>query len=776
MKKIISSVLAVSVIAASIAMPAMADYSGAGYDVVRTQLTYEDEGTVTNDIDGSNALRVTEATDIFTYPSNGGDCDVFANEFFMSFDFRFDTVDGAVPGVISVNRLDDNGRNGKTGPMFSYSDGQIRTQTGSSSYDDLGAVSPDTWYTVEMEGKMVVSDASVTFRLYGYEDGQKTLINEEQGLNLRQFYAGSANGRPNLMNASNVSIDNVTVISEYPDELVLTSTADSVKAGQTVVMDYTAQRLGAEVTKHPVTWSVYDAENVNPIDDGSVAISADGVLSADIASPSQTVTVRAEATFGENVLTGTKTIEVEAVDTTDEKFDAITIDGAAEVQAGTESTYTVTATKAGEDVTSALEDGDVVWSIYDSANLTQIYTGENAKVTLNNGVLSISDGVLPQTVTLRAASETGLVYGSYVVNIGFSDSQTEEVIFSTSFDTVDMMPSGSNKESSVDGTTAYMTTSDYTVWSVQNYTDYVLTELDVKFVNEGSGFTLMRRDGGKTNTSINYSGGNLATYSGVVLQNASQDKWYHIELLYSEDAADASCNVYEYDENGVLNEDSKVTSLAINMRNGAEYGQLRIANGTLVDNIKISMPVADDVTLTAPSENVFAGGTVQYSATATRNGLPIKNASGLQWEVLDAEGLPLIDGDITVSNTGLVTVGSMVQPQVVTVQVSTANGASDSRALNIQTTEIFKVTNLGINEEGTKIVRMYVDKNFFYNDDVTFIIAIKGSDGMLKGLEMVSGFGDRYVLGANEITVDMDLPDGFDPETDVVETMVWTTF
>ena len=71
---------------------------------------------------------------------------------------------------------------------------------------------------------------------------------------------------------------------------------------------------------------------------------------------------------------------------------------------------------------------------------------------------------------------------------------------------------------------------------------------------------------------------------------------------------------------------------------------------------------------------------------------------------------------------------------------------------------------------------MYVDKNFFYNDDVTFIIAIKGSDGMLKGLELVSGFGDRYVLGANEITVDMDLPDGFDPETDVVETMVWTTF
>ena len=104
---------------------------------------------------------------------------------------------------------------------------------------------------------------------------------------------------------SYVSIDNVTVISEYPDELVLSSTADSVKAGQTVVMDYVAQRAGTEVTKHPVTWSVYDADNANPIDDGSVSISADGVLSADISSQSQTVTVRAEATLGENVLMGT---------------------------------------------------------------------------------------------------------------------------------------------------------------------------------------------------------------------------------------------------------------------------------------------------------------------------------------------------------------------------------------------------------------------------------------------------------------------------------------
>ena len=42
---------------------------------------------------------------------------------------------------------------------------------------------------------LVVDDAAVDFRLYGYEDGEKTLISSEPALNLRQFYAGANNGR-----------------------------------------------------------------------------------------------------------------------------------------------------------------------------------------------------------------------------------------------------------------------------------------------------------------------------------------------------------------------------------------------------------------------------------------------------------------------------------------------------------------------------------------------------------------------------------------------------
>ena len=94
---------------------------------------------------------------------------MMTNDFFLSFDFSFDAVDGTVPGVFGIDRYDDNNKNSKTGPKFTYNEGQIRTETGSDKYDKLGAVSPDTWYTIEMEGKMVVSDAAVEFRLYGYD-------------------------------------------------------------------------------------------------------------------------------------------------------------------------------------------------------------------------------------------------------------------------------------------------------------------------------------------------------------------------------------------------------------------------------------------------------------------------------------------------------------------------------------------------------------------------------------------------------------------------------
>ncbi len=767
MKKLVSTILSVSMAAVSAAVPVFADYTepeNDNYDVAWDIKTFDD-GTEINNIDDSRALKLTEQTNVIEF--NAADL-MFNKEFFLSMDVRYDEVDGTYPGIIGISR------SGKTGPQIKYNaeTGQMVNERSGGS-DNLGAIEADTWYTIEFEGKMSVTGAAVTFRLYGYAGGEKTLIQETPNLNLRNFYGGTTHGNANYAYGTNgISVDNVQYIALNPNEIAISATAEEISAGGNSAFDYTMYRDDTEVYKHNVTWSVYDEDNESMIEDGSVAINDSGILIADISSPTQTVTVRATVVFGDKELVGTKQISIKAVDTDSEKFDAIEIDGESAVKAGTTSTYTFTASKNGEDVTSDITDGDVEWAIY---SFDGLYKNEvNSTMNIENGVLTIGDGVLPQNITIRASSKSGNVYGNMSVTIdGFADSQAERGdIYYNAFE--NEFSSSVNRAVSVDGSTAYLVTAADDIWQVANHSEYLLTELDIKFTAAGSGITLMRRDGAKTNTSITYSGGNLVTYSGVLMSNADMDSWYHIELLYSSANADASCNIYKYNDDGTLGEVQSY--LNINMRNAADYGRFRIEAGSCVDNLKISTPVANEVSITAPGQYMFAGETAQFSATAARNGLPLKGATGLEWKVLDAEMLPILDGSVTVDDNGLVTVDAMTPAQTITVQVSTATGATAKASIIIQVSEVFSVTNLGINEAGTAITKLYADKNFYYNDDVIFIITIKGEDGVLKAVKLISTFGDRLNLGSNELAADLPLPADFDPETDRVEAMVWTSF
>lgn len=771
MKKTISIILAMSVAAAMTSIPAMADYSESDYDITAIDYTYDD-GTVTNDIDGSNAKKVTDSERLIEL----SDSTLFTKEFFLSFDFRFDSADdGSVPGAISIDKKKSSGAMDKQGPLFSYSEGVLRTQTGSTSYQNIAEISPDTWYTAELEGKMVTSDAKTSIKIYAYEDGRKTLISELDDLNLRQFYSASSNGSPNCVRAENVSIDNMLLISENPDTIAVTAPYDSVDAGKSVVFDYSMIRQDKEVTKHPVSWSVYNEDNTEAVTE-DVSIDEAGVLIADVTAETQTVTVRAESIFGEKTLTGTKQLTINAVSTDSEKFDRIEINGSSSIKAGEQTEFTFKAYKNDTDVTETLSEEDVVWSIYDYADVFPVYEYDdsvtNRKISIENGVLTVAEDVIPQSITVRAATPSGVVYSSVPVTIDFSDNAYEkgDIIYNA-YENADV--AGLNKTVSVDGSNAYMATENTILWDVANHGEYLITELDVKFTTDGAGLTLKRRDGGKTNTEITYNAGNLKTNKEVLLTGADTDTWYHIELLYSSDNEDASCNIYAYNADGTLGE--ALTCLNIDRRNASTYGRLDIAAGTCVDNLKISTPVPNGVSLTSPSQYMFAGESKQFTASAERNKLPIKNYTGFTWEVLDSEGYPLADDKITISNQGLLTADAMAQAQTVTVCATTLNGKSDTADITIQNSEIFSVTNLGINEEGDKIIRLYVEKNFFYNDDITFVTVIRDENGVLKGLNIVETFGDRLNIGSNEITTDFTLPSDFDPQSDTVETMVWTS-
>lgn len=104
---------------------------------------------------------------------------------------------------------------------------------------------------------------------------------------------------------------------------------------------------------------------------------------------------------------------------------------------------------------------------------------------------------------------------------------------------------------------------------------------------------------------------------------------------------------------------------------------------------------------------------------------------------------------------------------------SFANDASLNAA--IPAADIFVVNNIDTNETGTKIVKLHVQKNYYYGNDVTFIIAIHDRDGILKSAAIKRDCGSNYIIGLNEIDVEFDFPADFNPETDTVKAFVWTT-
>lgn len=752
-KKILTGILTASMIASFAVLPVSADYESLEYDIEQFSYTYDD-GTVTNAIDNTPALQTadTDFTRIFRSTLNT------TNGFCLSFDFCFDSASAE----IQIPQLNSDGSKvDKVGPIITYgwydskdqTKLQLRTQTGSSSYQALGEFTIGDWYSAEIEGRTGITQDYTSFRLY---NSAKELVFEQKSFNMRNL---SSNDRSfNAMQTKGVSLDNVKLIAENPDTIEISSTSGELSAGQSVALDYTMLRGENEFTKHPVEWSVRG---------DNVSVTPEGSLLADINAANQTVTVTASVSFGDKTLTGTKDITVKAVDTADEKFNNITVAGADSIKAGTSEVYTVTATKDGVPVDVTNE--DIVWSVYDFNNINPYYDASftNSKVIdVENGTFTVADGVLPQTVTLRASSISGKVYGSKTINIDLSDSQTETVVMSDAYEKALL---ADNKTVSVDGSIAYAAANALET-KFGNQNGYTLTEMDIKFTAEGSGIVLKRNDGAKTNTQITYKNGNLSTNASALITDAELNAWYRLEILYS--TTDASCNIYKYNADGTLGEPQKF--LSIDRRNAEQYGMIRLEAGTCVDNLKISKPLPYELELSAPKENLFPDETLEISATASRNGLPLKDTEGISWSVLDEGNLPIIDGTITINESGVLKVTPLALAQKIKVQAKTATGAVATFDVNIQSGDIFTITNIGINEDKTKVVKLYVDKNFNYSDSVVFFIAVYDDNDVLQGLTHLNRFGDTLNVGENEIPLDYTLPAGFDPETDKITVMVWT--
>ena len=121
-------------------------------------------------------------------------------------------------------------------------------------------------------------------------------------------------------------------------------------------------------------------------------------------------------------------------------------------------------------------------------------------------------------------------------------------------------------------------------------------------------------------------------------------------------------------------------------------------------------------------------------------------------------------------------IDAMADAQDVYVRVSsTSGGMNDSKKLTIKSSDIFEINKFGFEDEDkTKFKRIDVTKNFNYSDEVTFVAATYNNLGALTSIALKKAYGDQLTIGANKVTMSLDLPDTFDKVNDKFNAFVLT--
>lgn len=118
----------------------------------------------------------------------------------------------------------------------------------------------------------------------------------------------------------------------------------------------------------------------------------------------------------------------------------------------------------------------------------------------------------------------------------------------------------------------------------------------------------------------------------------------------------------------------------------------------------------------------------------------------------------------------------MADPQDVYVRVlSTSGGMSDSVKLTIKSSDIFEITKAGFNDDFSVLKRLTVTKNFYYDDDVTFVAATYDENGVMTSIATKKLFGDSLNVGeGNHVQMNMTMPEAFDKVNDRLNAFIVT--
>ena len=706
----------------------------------------------------------------------------------ISLDVRFD-ADGA--GFTPEDKGDS-----KVAGAVVLRNGTIQMQKGSGANDYTDTkikADSSTWYHIALVGRYSASNANVDMYVWKYNaNGTKTFVQKVEGMPLRNLSQSKENGVSHLNILANTSFDNVALYNLGADKLALNSPNKTIKAGETMLFTYSATRLDQYITAPAVTWSIYNEANNEVLNDENITISDGGLLTIGANASKQKITVRATAANG---VYASKAIDVDAVDTSTDTYDTLTLSAdKATVRVGENTKITSVATLKGETVTPG--DGDLKYVVCNEANLREL---NNKNITITSeGVLSVTEDAVPQTITVKGTNKSGSVQGTVKVqilpanmNTGNEDKYTDTFVSSNACE--EYVTGATLEEGSWDGSGYYNVTAAYDfVGFPSDTTSDVIYSADMKFAKDGAGWTVYNGSKGKLGLQLSSSGTTLnalgASNKTVGSMTVDKDSWYNVQVMCSTGNANAYAvmTVYKYDENGKrVNPQTGAEGtpyiLTCALRNLAESpaNHINISAGTCVDNVMSFNIAPDKLTLSVDAQTVLAGGSAQASTKASRKGIefPYLNSNLIKYDIYDAENkYPLGSDKITIDASGKINIDAMADAQDVYVRVSsTSGGMNDSKKLTIKSSDIFEINKFGFEDEDkTKFKRIDVTKNFNYSDEVTFVAATYNNLGALTSIALKKAYGDQLTIGANKVTMSLDLPDTFDKVNDKFNAFVLT--
>ncbi len=708
----------------------------------------------------------------------------------ISVDFRFDDA----AGTMSIKNGDLS--KGNWGPNFSLNGNTFRTQTSSTSYQTLATgVELGKWYRMEIEGTMATANPYAVCRIYRLENDVPELVQETPGLNLRNF-GGTNNGTAEYMVVNKgISIDNVSITSLYANSVDLSAVKTDIKANESVMLSATAKRNGSAVTIPEFVWSLYDAEG-NPLNDNTIKVQ-NNMLITSVETPTQTIKVRATAKTKGNPY-GEVEIAITAIDTSQDTFNKIELASEQEsVRLNEPAQITVSAKMNDEDVTPA--DDDIVWTVLNEAGIRA--TG-NTGITVTNGKVEVTEDVIPQKITVRAENKSGSAFDDiqFTVKPGTmilsgEEGNKDEFV---SGDACEEVVTGRDiANGSWDGSGYYNVTAgtDFVGFDADT-NENVLYSADLKFGGEGAGLTVWNESKGKQGLQVTVKGGKL----GIVRDgnntntycNVDAKSWYNVQIMCATGAGEnsyANLIVYKYDNGKRVNpetgeEGKPYVAKGVPMRNlsDSSANHICINPNTCVDNVYCAKIVPDELAASVDKTTMFAGQSIQGTATALRKGVPFGNtlAGVIKWVVYNEDNsAPLASELITVnSQSGKMTVDAMAEPQTVHLRVQTLGGElSDAVKITIQSGDIFAVNKIGFNKDYSKVTQLKVTKNFAYSDTVTFIVAVYDStEKTLKSIttkKMSAKSIAREEMSA--IAMDAPMPADFNKDSDVLYVYAMTS-